>query len=62
VPDTQIENKEYKVIKVEEDTVWVEIRGLDNGEEAWRSQKKLPISNLQSRIKWPCEEVSACML
>jgi hypothetical protein len=33
--DTQVENKEYKVIQVEEDTVLVEIRGLDHdGAEA----------------------------
>jgi hypothetical protein len=59
VPDKLNPNKEYKVVQVEEETVLVEIRGIEDGAEAWRTQKSLPVSNFQARIDWPFEEVSA---
>jgi hypothetical protein len=58
VPDTLI-RKEYKVIKVEDETVLLEVRGVQNGQEAWRAQKSMPISKFEARVDSWSLEVSA---
>jgi ribosomal protein L16/L10AE len=56
VPDTRSGNKEYKVLMVEDETVLLEVRGVEDGQEAWKALKSMPISKLEARIdSWSLE-------